>query len=257
MHDDPGLYDPCPDDGGPDDHTPCDAAVAPVGGYRIRSDDTWALAREAYLAGETAEAVCARFSLGLSVFRDRARRGGWRRCDQADPGPMPVGPEDDIDFDAGYGELAAHALRQLRRTMARGRVSAAAGWMRLHDRLIARAEQEARQAVVHPPRSVQEVRLREWMEARRQEAAAAVAARAGTPSQGLTGVDLANSIATRTADLARRMGRADPRDSAGRAALQAELLRLNAEVRGRSAPDPDDPDDPDPFSTDGIWSDPP
>jgi len=46
---------------------------------------------------------------------------------------------------------------------------------------------------------------------------------------------------------------ADPRDSTGRAALQAELMRLNAEVRGRSEPDPDDPD---PFSTDGIWSDP-
>lgn len=44
---------------------------APRGGYRIRSDETWARARDAYLAGETAEEVAFRFDLTLGSLRRR------------------------------------------------------------------------------------------------------------------------------------------------------------------------------------------
>ncbi len=137
MRDEDGLYDPRPIE----DERPDPAAAAT--GYRIRSDATWALARDAYLGGETAQGVCDRFDLSLGAFRERARNGGWRRCDHPDPDPLPVDASDDVDPDAGYAELADHALRQLRRAMALGRASAAASWMRLHERLLARAEAEA------------------------------------------------------------------------------------------------------------------
>lgn len=55
--------------------------------YRSRSAETWARAREDYLSGLTAEAVCRRYDLGLSAFRRRAREEEWRRADQDDPAP--------------------------------------------------------------------------------------------------------------------------------------------------------------------------
>ncbi len=146
MRDEDSLYDPRPIE---DDQPP----HAPAGtGYRIRSDAVWAQARAAYLDGETAEGVCDRFDLSLSAFRERARRGGWRRCDQPDGEPRPVDAMDDVDgcsieMGASYAELADHALRQMRRAIARGRASEACSWMRLHERLLARAEAEAQAAV--------------------------------------------------------------------------------------------------------------
>lgn len=157
--------------------------------YRVRSTETWDLARDAYLSGETAAEVCARFDLGLSAFWDRARRGGWRRSERPDPQPLPLDADDDIDFDADYGRLAEDALRQLRRAMARGRASAAASWMRLHDRLTARAREQAQieekaaaaasTAAPARPVSVAVERFRERVEAERREAEAYVAARNG------------------------------------------------------------------------------
>jgi hypothetical protein len=122
---------------------------APRGGYRIRSDETWARARDAYLAGETAEEVAFRFDLSMATLRERARKEGWRRADQDDPEAEER--LDDrwghISDDEGYASLAERALYQLRRAMAQGRGGAAASWMRVHDRLIARAEiEEARKA---------------------------------------------------------------------------------------------------------------
>ena len=61
--------------------------------YRIRTDETWAEAREDYLTGFTAEEVCRRHEIGLSALRRRARREGWRRTDQDDP----VAADDDLD----------------------------------------------------------------------------------------------------------------------------------------------------------------
>ncbi|KPF73764.1 hypothetical protein IP78_14630 [Brevundimonas sp. AAP58] len=139
-------------------------APAPRGGYRIRSDETWARARDAYLAGETAEEVAFRFDLSMGTLRERARKEGWRRADQDDPewgyrsergsSLHEPGAEERLDDrwghisdDEGYASLAERALYQLRRAMAQGRGGAAASWMRVHDRLMARAEiEEARKA---------------------------------------------------------------------------------------------------------------
>tara|TARA_R110000764_G_scaffold76582_2_gene153871 strand:+ start:190 stop:723 length:534 start_codon:yes stop_codon:yes gene_type:complete len=55
--------------------------------YRIRPADIWVQAREDYLSGLSAETVCRRHDLGLSAFRRRARKYGWRRSDQVEPPP--------------------------------------------------------------------------------------------------------------------------------------------------------------------------
>ncbi|MEN5363754.1 hypothetical protein [Brevundimonas intermedia] len=55
--------------------------------YRIHSAETWVQARDDYLAGYSAETVCRRYGLGLSAFRQRARKYGWRRSDQVAPPP--------------------------------------------------------------------------------------------------------------------------------------------------------------------------
>ncbi len=232
MRDENGLYDPRPYED-EDDIASAASSLAPSeiagpgGAYRVRSGDTWDLAREAYLAGETAESICARFDLGLSNFRERARQGGWRRCDQPDREPLPVDAGDDIDFDADYAELAEHALRQLRRAMARGRGSAAASWMRLHDRLLARAKETAA-----------------------AERKAAEAAQARRRDESLARLDAASDAAQNIERLALRIAAADPRDSAGRAAIDAELARLDATLKGALADKPDELDELDAFFDD-------
>lgn len=249
MHDRDDLYSLDPDrDEPPGD----DGGVrSSASGYRIRSEAVWERARGAYLEGETAEAVCDRFDLSLGAFRERARKGGWRRCDQPDREPIPVSALDDVDADADYGELADHALRQLRRAMARGRASAASSWMRLHDRLTARAAEDAkraeaaaRKAAAPRPHSVAAERVLEQIAARRREAEAYVARR-----DGASATELAGSVALRVGDLARRIAATGPRDGVARAAIDRELDRLGAELRAVSIPQgaviPDDPDDPD------------
>lgn len=108
--------------------------------YRIRTEDTWADARGDYLAGFTAEEVCRRHDIGLSALRQRARREGWRRTDQADPSP-----EDDFDVfdDLEPPELVEMAWRRLAAAIARGRGADAARWQRIHALLHARAQEEA------------------------------------------------------------------------------------------------------------------
>lgn len=46
---------------------------------RYRGPNTWALAREAYLAGETVRSVAARLDLGFHGLKMRMRREGWTR----------------------------------------------------------------------------------------------------------------------------------------------------------------------------------
>ena len=45
---------------------------------------TWALVREAYLSGETAQAVCARFGVNNDALRAQATRNGWTKRAYAD-----------------------------------------------------------------------------------------------------------------------------------------------------------------------------
>lgn len=108
------------------------------GGYRCASNDTWAAAQKAYLAGETADAVCERYDLRIGTFRYRARQGGWRRSDQNDPAPMdwPLDPDDAAADPADYADMAHDALLRMDRAVQAGRAIEATRWMRLHARLL-------------------------------------------------------------------------------------------------------------------------
>ena len=106
------------------------------GGYRPASDTVWETARKEYLAGDTAETVCARYGMGVSTFRARSKKEGWRRRDQDDPVADPV----DLPFETAqglpdFGDMAAHALVRLGRAVEAGRAMEAARWMRLHAHL--------------------------------------------------------------------------------------------------------------------------
>lgn len=108
-------------------------------GYRVRSEAIWAAARRDYLAGDAAEAVCARYDLKLGTLRARAAREGWRRSDVEDPLPddpepalaSPPDPVGEADLD----RLAADVLARAQRAVARGRAGEAATWLRVHRQL--------------------------------------------------------------------------------------------------------------------------
>ena len=125
------------------------AATATVpAGHRIRTPETWDSARAAYLAGESAQSVCERFDLGLSAFRDRARREGWRRADAPDPDP----PADDDLFNdpaplPSREEMMDTLWRIAARALRHGRTAEAHRCLAAHARLAeqARADQRAAQ----------------------------------------------------------------------------------------------------------------
>lgn len=113
--------------------------------YRIRSAETWARARDDYLAGMTAEAVCRRHDLGLSAFRKRARKHGWRRADHADPaGEETLAIYDDLGTDDEVGT----ARRRYFQALEQGRSVEALRWRRLWKALD--AERNALLAEIYP-----------------------------------------------------------------------------------------------------------
>lgn len=133
---------PPPDTPHPIPHTPAHASLRR--GRAVRSDATWDLARDDYLAGDSAEQVCHRYGLSPSTFSDRARRHGWRKRDQPDPEPVPDIPYDaDPDGPIDCAALAEQALTRVAQALHNGRASEAASWMRVHDKLLARIEAEA------------------------------------------------------------------------------------------------------------------
>ncbi|MFA4940656.1 hypothetical protein [Brevundimonas sp.] len=101
--------------------------------YRIRAAQTWAQARADYLSGLSAEAVCRRHDLGLSAFRRRARKYGWRRSDQVEPPPgkIDLGLYSDLDMD----DLARTARLRFAEAVESGRATDARRWRRLADDL--------------------------------------------------------------------------------------------------------------------------
>lgn len=109
--------------------------------YRIRTPATWSQAREAYLAGATAETVCARFDLGLTAFRDRARTEGWRRADLPDPEPLPQDDDDLPDLDDAA--LMALARRRMAVAFQRGCIGEALRWGRAREMVRRQTEMEA------------------------------------------------------------------------------------------------------------------
>jgi hypothetical protein len=110
--------------------------------YRIRSPETWAQARDDYLAGLDAESVCRRHDLGLSAFRRRARKYGWRRVDQDDPAPRD--PDRDLDLSIYDDVTAEEQIRMARQRFTRaldhGRPMEAARWRRLWRELCAETQ---------------------------------------------------------------------------------------------------------------------
>ncbi|MGD2132870.1 MAG: hypothetical protein PVI23_08760 [Maricaulaceae bacterium] len=64
-----------------------------------RDEAVWAAIRSAYVAGETAVSVAARFGVGVSTMTRRARAEGWRRCDVAKAADAALAPPIDAkDF---------------------------------------------------------------------------------------------------------------------------------------------------------------
>lgn len=97
--------------------------------YRTRSIETWAQARDDYLSGMTAETVCRRHDLGLSAFRHRARRHGWRRADQIEP---PPGEMDlSIYADLRTDDQIETARLRFAQALEQGRAIEARRWRRL------------------------------------------------------------------------------------------------------------------------------
>ena len=101
----------------------------PGDGYRVRSERTWAAARRDYLAGDAAEAVCARYDLKLGTLRSRAAREGWRRSDIEDVWPDPQDEDAEV-APPDLTQMAAQALMRLNRALQRGRAAEAASWLR-------------------------------------------------------------------------------------------------------------------------------
>lgn len=97
--------------------------------YRIRPADVWVQARDDYLSGLSAETVCRRHDLGLSAFRRRARRYGWRRSDQVDPPPgeLNLALYDDLTPEE---QIATARLRFLE-ALEVGKATEARRWRRL------------------------------------------------------------------------------------------------------------------------------
>lgn len=200
-------------------------------GARRTSEETWARARDEYLAGESAPTVCARFDIGLSSFRERARLDGWRRTDMKDS--TLTGGRTALAAGASYLDLAAEAGMRLRDALARGRAADVVSWMRVQDQLAARKG----------------VDLAAFADDIRRDA---------TPAAGcLPGVHRALA---RLADDARGRGDpdADPELRSARMALDRELAGLAAAIEdlntlvdtpegaaGIAPRTPDDPDDPD------------
>ena len=98
--------------------------------YRIRTEDVWDHARTDYLGGEPALVVCARYDLGLSALRKRARDEGWRRQDQPDPLIEPMRMP--VMHDSEVGDMMDEALRRSLELAADGRIDQAGRWLRYH-----------------------------------------------------------------------------------------------------------------------------
>ena len=107
----------------------------------------WAAARDEYLAGSPAEAVCRRHDLRLATFRRRALREGWRRMDQPPPAPAPAPPSQDEPLvipeapealsgtPLTAGQMVDKAWSHVQAAVAAGRLIEARGWLRLYKEL--------------------------------------------------------------------------------------------------------------------------
>jgi hypothetical protein len=123
---------------------------APAAPPRRRTGDArrWDAARDEYLAGSPAEAVCRRHDLRLATFRRRAREKGWRRMDQPEadaqePSSAPPAQDEPLvipDAPPGASRDAALTAAQMvekcwshiQTAVAAGQLIQARGWLRLY-----------------------------------------------------------------------------------------------------------------------------
>ncbi len=63
--------------------------AAPKTAYNIRGPNTWAIIREQYLAGRTAQSLAEQYGPAESTIRGRATREGWTKRCHADATPPP------------------------------------------------------------------------------------------------------------------------------------------------------------------------
>lgn len=108
--------------------TGTDATVADVGGChtaRMTEDtvrtrrnfpaETWAVVRDAYLGGETAESIARRLNMSINTIRKRAGRCGWTHAAHARAIQRAVeaGPAAPIDLARARDAAVAHAAALL------------------------------------------------------------------------------------------------------------------------------------------------
>lgn len=177
------------------------------GGYRRVSEAVWEAARKEYLEGDSCPTVCARHGMAESTFRQRARDERWRRIDQPDPEPVDLEAEEEAGL-LDYAEMARHALVRLNRAVLRGRAAEAAGWMRLHTRLL-----DLARAADGPPASP--------TPAPKPEPAPKPAK---TPDPQATAMAKARTVRT----LVRAVADLDPSDPTGRRLIDKSLEVLDA-----------------------------
>lgn len=120
--------------------------------YKFRGPHTWALAKEAYLAGETAKSICERLDIGHSAMRRRMGKEGWTRRDHASaidavrvrrtplkPEPPLPAPSAQPPADPPRGltavEAARWAVREAGRAMTEGRMDLAVQAVRTAEQL--------------------------------------------------------------------------------------------------------------------------
>ncbi|WP_374274606.1 hypothetical protein [Brevundimonas sp.] len=113
-------------------------------------DERWDRVRDYYLDGEPAWSVCQNFGIALSTFRARAKREGWRRCDQPADTTPPLGHAlDDEPFDPDL--LVIRARAHLRRAVTSGDALNALRWMKMVEQLTDFARRERSVRVRHAP----------------------------------------------------------------------------------------------------------
>ena len=118
--------------------------------YRVRSQEIWDLARDDYLAGEPARIVCRRYDLGLSAFRIRARKAGWRRQDQDDPDLYDPALALEAVEDVAFSDMAASARRRLQLALMDGEATEAQRWLKIFETLSVLAAEAGDVHPLHP-----------------------------------------------------------------------------------------------------------
>jgi hypothetical protein len=104
-----------------------------------RLSDLWEWARDDYLAGESADVVCARHGLSRSRFFERAKAEGWRRRDRAETrGDLYDDEAEHLWVEEALDRAPSPAYALARRAWARAeravlmnRRTDAQGWVRL------------------------------------------------------------------------------------------------------------------------------